>query len=151
MAKYRVKAPDGKLYDVMGPEGASQEEIAFALHNNLNQPQQPITEPQVPQEDDSSDFFRGFKNYIPQTKQIIGGTQVLAGKAFNAPSLIEAGAERMKAAEAELKTKQSDSFSEAWKQGGLGTVATDWLPYQAGAGAANILESLATFKVILKG
>ena len=127
------------------------QELVTAIHNKFYS-QIPIeefaskigftSEPQVPQEDNSSDFLRGFKNYIPQTKQIIGGTQVLAGKAFNAPSLIEAGAERMKTAETELKTKPSDSFSEAWKQG-LGTVATDWLPYQAGAGASNILEVLA--------
>ena len=148
MAKYRVTAPDGKTYEVTGPEGATDQEIAYVLHSNLNPTAiaqeevlpQPTTKPV---EDNSSDFIRGFKNYIPQTKQIIGGAQVLAGKAFEQPGWIESGAQRMQAAEGELKTKATDSFSDAWEKGGIGAVATDWLPYQAGSGAANILEVLA--------
>jgi hypothetical protein len=148
MAKYRVTAPDGNTYEVVGPEGASDEEIAYVLHSNLNPTalaeEEILPQPtQKPVEDNSSDFIRGFKNYIPQTKQIIGGAQVLAGKAFDQPGLIESGAQRMKAAEGEIKTKATDSFVDAWEKGGVGAVATDWLPYQAGAGAANILEVLA--------
>jgi hypothetical protein len=148
MAKYRVTAPDGNTYEVVGPEGASDEEIAYVLHSNLNPTalaeEEILPQPtQKPVEDNSSDFIRGFKNYIPQTKQIIGGAQVLAGKAFDQPGLIESGAQRMKAAESEIKTKATDSFVDAWEKGGVGAVATDWLPYQAGAGAANILEVLA--------
>ena len=128
------------------------QELVTALHNKFYS-QMPLEEfsskigytpaTQEPKEDDSSDFMRGFKSWLPQTKQLIGGTEVLAGKAFNAPSLIEAGAEKMKSADTEIKTKPSDSFTEAWKQG-IGTVATDWLPYQAGAGVSNILEIVAS-------
>ena len=36
--------------------------------------------------------------------------------------------------------KKSDDLEEAWKQG-IGTVLTDWLPYQIGSGTANIMEA----------
>lgn len=102
-------------------------------------------EPQVQQpEEDSSDLVRGFTSYLPQTKEIIGGTQVLAGKALGSEDIIRSGVERMNAAKAELATKHkaTDSFTTALDKG-VGAVLTDWLPYQMGSGAANLVESLA--------
>jgi hypothetical protein len=94
--------------------------------------------------EDSSDFVRGFTNYLPQLKETYGATKVLAGKATGSEELMKAGLATMEAAKQELrgKTKTSDSFTQAFDKG-IGTVLTDWLPYQMGSGAANLLESLA--------
>ena len=107
----------------------------------------------TPKVDNSSDFIRGFKSYLPQAKETFGGVQTLLGagaeKAFGegpvssylmehgAKNIIEANKQQAKLA------KESDSFSNAWDKG-IWTVLTDWLPYQAGAGAANLLETGAT-------
>ena len=48
----------------------------------------------------------------------------------------------MQAGEHRQTAKETDSFTKAWEKG-LWTVATDWLPYQAGAGAGTLLETLA--------
>ena len=93
--------------------------------------------------EDSSDFVRGFTNYLPQLKETYGGAKVLAGKAAGSEALMKSGLATMEAAKQELrgKTKTSDSFTQALDKG-IGTVLTDWLPYQMGSGAANLLESL---------
>ena len=56
---------------------------------------------------------------------------------------MKSGLTTMAAAKAELATKHkaSDSFTSALDKG-VGTVLTDWLPYQIGSGAANLVESL---------
>ncbi|NBS71224.1 hypothetical protein EBT31_20295, partial [bacterium] len=94
-------------------------------------------------EEDSSDAIRGFTSYLPQLKETLGGAQVLAGKAFGSEEVMKAGLERMKAAKEELsaKYKETDSFTKALDKG-IGAVLTDWLPYQVGSGAANLLESV---------
>ena len=101
-------------------------------------------EPKAQQpEEDSSDLVRGFTSYLPQMQETVGGVQVLAGKAFGSEEMIKSGVERMNAAKAELATKHkaTDSFTTALNKG-VGTVLTDWLPYQVGSGAANLVESL---------
>ena len=95
----------------------------------------------LPDEDESSDFMRGFRNILPQIQETYGGAKVLAGKALDSKALIESGAETMKAAEAKQVVRESDEFTKAWEKG-IGSVLTDWLPYQIGAGAGNLLETL---------
>lgn len=92
---------------------------------------------------DSSDLIRGFTNYLPQLQETYGGAKVLAGKLIGSEGLMKSGLESMAAAKAELaaKHKASDSFTDALGKG-VGTVLTDWLPYQIGSGAANLVESL---------
>lgn len=94
--------------------------------------------------EDSSDLARGFTNYLPQLKETYGAAKVLAGKATGSEELMKAGLATMEAAKQELrgKTKTTDSFTQALDKG-VGAVLTDWLPYQMGSGAANLLESLA--------
>lgn len=101
-------------------------------------------EPEKPAEPEGSDFVRGFTGYLPQLRETLGATQVLAGKALDSEEMMKAGLERMKAAKAELsaKYKETDSFMSALDKG-VGSVLTDWLPYQMGSGAANLVESLA--------
>ena len=91
----------------------------------------------------SSDLIRGFTNYLPQLQETYGGAKVLAGKVFGSEDLMKSGLTTMAAAKAELATKHkaSDSFTSALDKG-VGTVLTDWLPYQIGSGAANLVESL---------
>jgi len=118
------------------PNNMSPEEITKAIERDiLPKTRQP--------EEGSSDLVRGFASYLPQMQETLGGVQVLAGKALDSESMIKSGVERMNAAKAELATKHkaTDSFTEALNKG-VGTVLTDWLPYQVGSGAANLVESL---------
>jgi len=101
------------------------------------------------QEDDSSDFFRAIKNAIPQNKEIFGGSQLFTGLALQrlgaeetGKELVKSGVERIGRAEKETVSKKSDEFMEALKMG-IGTLLTDWLPYQIGSGVANVAETLA--------
>jgi hypothetical protein len=106
--------------------------------------------PQVlSQEDDSSDFFRALKNYAPQAKEVFGGSQLFTGLALQrlgaeetGKELVKSGVERIGRAEKEIVSKKSDEFTEALKMG-IGTLLTDWLPYQIGSGVANVGETLA--------
>jgi hypothetical protein len=118
------------------PNNMSPEEISKAIERDiLPKTKQP--------EEDSSDLVRGFTSYLPQMRETLGGAQVLAGKAFGSEDMIKSGVERMNAAKAELATKHkaTDSFTTALDKG-VGAVLTDWLPYQVGSGAANLVESL---------
>jgi len=104
-----------------------------------------IIEAATEPEDTSSDFVRGLKQYIPQQKEILGGVQVLAGKALGSDEQIKKGLDRIQGAqqEQEVLAKQSDSFTNALDKGVM-TVVTDWLPYVAGQGAGMIGEALLT-------
>lgn len=96
----------------------------------------------IAQEEDSSDLVRGFTNILPQLKETFGAAKVLTGKSLSDKEMMESGRELMKAGEEATVSKESDSFTRAWEEG-IGTVLTDWLPYQIGAGAGSLVESLA--------
>ena len=112
---------------------------------------QRLTAERKPQ-DNSSDLVRGFKSYLPGTQEIFGGAQTLLGvgaeKGFGKNSvsdyLIEKGSKNLKEAEAEQQrtAKPTDEFTNAW-DAGIVSVVADWLPYQIGSGAANLLETAA--------
>lgn len=98
-------------------------------------------------------FVSGFKSYLPQLQETFGGIKTLAGVAAEraigegdiSKGLIESGRASMaeaQAAQQGLATAERGSFSDALAKG-VGSVLTEWLPYQAGSGAANILEALA--------
>lgn len=91
--------------------------------------------------EDAPDFTRGLGNFIPQLESTYGGAKVLAGKALGDKEMMQSGIGHMKAGEAKTETKESDEFTNAWSKG-IGTVLTDWLPYQAGAGVGSLLETL---------
>ena len=128
-------------------EDASQ--IAEILHG-MGFGQRPAPKAPEPEE---GDFVRGFKSYAPQLKETLGGLQTLlsAGTKHvlgeNAVSdyLLSHGVKNLQEANEEQQkmAKKSDDLEEAWKQG-IGTVLTDWLPYQIGSGTANIMEAGAT-------
>jgi hypothetical protein len=117
------------------------------LSRGAEQEKKKVEEPKPVQatepSESSSDLIRGFTNYLPQLQETYGGAKVLAGKVFGSEDLMKSGLTTMAAAKAELATKHkaSDSFTSALDKG-VGTVLTDWLPYQIGSGAANLVESL---------
>jgi hypothetical protein len=103
----------------------------------------------LPETDTSSDTLRGITNYPGQLESIFGAGQALTGLAAKkmgfedtGKSLIQKGLGKMEEGESKTVVKKSDEFTEAWSKG-IGTVLTDWLPYQVGAGAANLAESFA--------
>lgn len=99
--------------------------------------------------ENEGDFLRGISNVPGQIQNVYGGSKVLAGLAANklgadetGKSLIKSGMESMQAGEAKQVVKESDDFVKAWEKG-IGTVITDWLPYQVGAGIGNLAETVA--------
>ena len=99
---------------------------------------------------DKGDFVRGFESLADSDKEVLGGMQTLLGAGAKhvlgqgvvSDYLLGKGAKNIhEANEAQQReAKKSDDLQEAWKQG-IGTVVTDWLPYQVGQGMANIMET----------
>ena len=99
--------------------------------------------------EDEGDFMRGISNIPGQIQNVYGAGKVLTGLVANklgakdtGKSLIQSGIESMGEGESKQVVKESDEFLKAWEKG-IGTVVTDWLPYQIGSGAGNIAETLA--------
>lgn len=124
--------------------------ISIAPSKEKAPPPEPVkTGPTVlPETDTSSDFMRGLSNYFPQLQELGGAAEALTGVAASklgaketGRSLTESGLKTMEAGQAKSVVKESDEFLKAWEKG-IVTVLTDWLPYQMGAGAANVAETL---------
>jgi hypothetical protein len=97
--------------------------------------------------------MRGIYNYLPQLQETYGGAKVFTGMGLKklgatetGQSLIESGKESMDIGESKQVTRESDSLTRAWEKG-IGSVVTEWLPYNIGAGVANIGETLAVMGV----
>lgn len=105
----------------------------------------PVAPPAPAVDPNSSDLVRGFKNYLPQAKETYGGVQTLLGKAIGSEGLTQSGIQNIQEASAaqQATSRDTDSFTDAWNKG-IGAVVTDWLPYNIGQGAANLLEAGAT-------
>lgn len=108
---------------------------------------------QLPDDDETGDFMRGIYNYLPQLQETYGGAKVFAGMGLKklgatetGQGLIESGKESMDIGESKQVTRESDSLTRAFEKG-IGTVVTEWLPYNIGAGIANIGETLAIMGV----
>jgi hypothetical protein len=98
-------------------------------------------------------FAAGVKSYLPQVQETFGGLKTLLGVGAErvlgegqiSRGLIESGAASMKEAEAKRQpymTAERGSFTDALNKG-VGAVLTEWLPFQAGSGAAQVVEALA--------
>ena len=124
------------------PDDMSSDQITKVIETEILKP----TQQAKPEE--TGNFVRGLKSYLPQTQEIIGGGEAILGKAIGSEGLKKAGLENIKTAQAAQQqiSKPTDSLTQAWEQG-IGAVITDWLPYQAGIGVANIGETLATMGV----
>jgi hypothetical protein len=139
----RFQMPDGKVGRFEVPDGTSPEQAQELINSYVASSPELAPKVEKPSED-SSDLVRGFTNYLPQLKETYGGAKVLAGKAAGSQELMKSGLETMEEAKHALrgKSKETDSFTTALDKG-IEAVLTDWLPYQVGSGAANLLESLA--------
>ena len=108
---------------------------------------------QLPDDDETGNFMRGIYNYLPQLQETYGGAKVFAGMglkklgaADTGQDLIESGKESMDIGESKQLTRESDSLTRAWEKG-IGTVVTDWLPYNIGSGVASVGETLAVMGI----
>ena len=142
-----VRLPNGTIIQNV-PDDITKAELDAKLKANnidVGLPQeQPVQQPQpLPADDTSSDFIRGIKSYIPQQKELLGGAQVLTGKAFGSADMIQSGLDRMERAQKEQipLSKETDSFTAALNKG-LGAVITDYIPYIAGQGVGMVSEAV---------
>jgi hypothetical protein len=89
MPIYSVEAPDGKVYDIEAPEGASEKSIfAFANQAYLqNQPKEEPVEPPPPEPK------TGFSSFVPAVKRGTIGLQSLVGDV--APAMIARVGEKL--------------------------------------------------------
>jgi hypothetical protein len=90
--------------------------------------------------------MRAITNYAPGLQETYGGAKVLAGNVLGNKELIQSGVESMKAGAAKQVSKETDEFTNAWEKG-IGTVVTDWLPYQVGSGVMSMAEILASMGI----
>ena len=105
-----------------------------------------LDQPNILQDGEGSDFFRGIGSYKDQFGGIIGGAEVLAGKAVDSDEMIMSGVERMQESEEAVNrrgVKKTDSFLSAYDEG-IGAVLTEFVPYIAGQGVGMIGEALVT-------
>jgi hypothetical protein len=91
-------------------------------------------------EPEEGDFMRGLGNVPGQFQETWGSAKALAGLLTKSKDLVQSGLESMEEGKQRQTSKESDSFTDAWKQG-IGTVITDWLPYQIGSGVGNLAET----------
>jgi hypothetical protein len=101
----------------------------------------PMAEP-----DESGNFMRGLGNVPGQFQETWGGAKALAGLLTKSKDLIQSGLESMEEGKMRQTGKESDSFTNAWKDG-IGSVLTEWLPYQIGSGVGNLAET-GTFMLL---
>jgi hypothetical protein len=127
------------------PDDMSRDQIAHAIETELVNPKPAAPAPAPVVDPNSSDFVRGIKSYLPQTKEIFGGAEALLGKAIGSEGLLKAGIQNVQEANVAQQaiSRDTDSFTDAWEKG-IGAVLTDWLPYNVGQGVSNILETVAT-------
>jgi hypothetical protein len=102
----------------------------------------PLQEEAPQAEAGGSDFMRGLRNVPGQIQETYGSAKTLAGLLSGNKETVKSGMETAAAGQKSQVGKDTDSFSNAFDKG-IGTVMTDWLPYQIGAGVGNIAETLA--------
>jgi hypothetical protein len=115
----------------------SKEQPQAPLSPEMWMAKQPKTQIAEPEE---GDFMRGLGNVPGQIQSTYGGAKALAGLLTNSKDLVQSGLESMEEGKFRQTSKESDSFTNAWQQG-IGTVLTDWLPYQMGSGVGNLAET----------
>jgi len=107
---------------------------------------------QPPPPEQQGAFSSGISSYLPQLQETYGGIKTLLGVGAErmlgegdiSKGLISSGARSIQeanAAQAPLVSPERTSFTSALDKG-AGSVFTEYLPYQAGAGVTNLLESL---------
>jgi hypothetical protein len=129
-------------YNIWCARNAGFAEPDIFKHLTAPKPTTPAPKPTPTEVEGGSDFLRGIANIPGQFQEIGGAAQALAGVATGSKDLTRSGLETMEAGKSKQSIKATDEFTEAWKRG-IGTVITDWLPYQIGSGVGNLAETLA--------
>ena len=151
MAKYREEAVDYNPFEQAAPK-YKEEVVDFNPFAPVAAPADPTapTASKVGQgknagipmaePDESGNFMRGVGNVPGQFQETWGGAKALAGILTKSKDLVQSGLESMEEGKMRQTGKESDSFTNAWKDG-IGSVLTEWLPYQIGSGVGNLAET----------
>lgn len=131
-----VRMPDGTVITNV-PDDITQTELQRRLG---------LAQAQTAPVEEQGDFRRAISNYLPGIQETYGGAKVLAGNVLGSKEMIQSGVESMKAGQAKQVSKETDEFTKAWEKG-IGTVVTDWLPYQIGSGVMSAAEILTSMGV----
>lgn len=141
----------GQQYEMAEEDRAVAKQRILAYLEKQKAPAAP--EGPIRAAEDAADFTRGVGNIIPQLQNVGSSAKALTGVVAKklgfdkaGDEMIASGIAGMKESEAKMVVKDSDEFTEAWEKG-IGTVITDWLPYQAGAGVGSLLETLGFMAV----
>ena len=132
MASYSIAAPNGKTYDIEGPEGATKEQLVQVLMAKNPEANTPIK-----QADPSllGEAYKGLQQYASQSRTALGG-----GSAESAL----AGLERGKAIEAERKSGVDlEKIKDLWNAGNYGSSALEYVK-QAPYAIAGQIPQLAS-------
>ena len=132
MASYSIAAPNGKTYDIEGPEGATKEQLVQVLMAKNPEANTPIK-----QADPSllGEAYKGLQQYASQSRTALGG-----GSAESAL----AGLERGKAIDAERKSGVDlEKIKDLWNAGNYGSSALEYVK-QAPYAIAGQIPQLAT-------
>lgn len=136
MPTYSITGPDGKLYSIDGPEGASREEVIAAIQQQLaSQPQQ------APQEG-TAGFFEAAKG---SAKRLLSSGQTALTAPFGAEEAAQAGVARQEAI-TERPGASLEQVKEKFKEGILPGVgeAISQIPGALGEFAPQAGSMLAT-------
>ena len=132
MASYSIAAPNGKTYDIEGPEGATKEQLVQVLMAKNPEANTPITQaaPSL-----LGEAYKGLQQYASQSRTALGG-----GSAESAL----AGLERGKAIEAERKSGVDlEKIKDLWNAGNYGSSALEYVK-QAPYAIAGQIPQLAS-------
>ncbi len=103
---YSVLTKDGiKINNIPDNIPSDSDEIRQRVEQarkNRPQTQQPTDQPKILKEGEGSDFLRGIGTYKDQFRGILGGAEVLAGKAVDSDEMIKSGLQRMDESEAAI-------------------------------------------------
>jgi hypothetical protein len=130
----------GQQYDIADEDHAVAKNKILSYLEKQKAPAPAVADP------NQGDFSRAISNYLPGIQETYGGAKVLAGNVLGNKELIQSGVESMKAGQAKQVSKETDEFTKAWDKG-IGSVVTDWLPYQIGSGVMSAAEILASMGI----
>ena len=133
----------GQQYDIADEDHAIAKNKILSYLEKQKAPAAPTPAVADPNQ---GDFSRAISNYLPGLQETYGGAKVLAGNVLGNKELVQSGVESMKAGAAKQVAKETDEFTNAWDKG-IGTVLTDWLPYQVGSGVMSMAEIMASMGV----
>ena len=103
MAIAEVRLPNGNIGEFRVPDGLSDSDVEKLINQYISSNPSILGQTTIPEEkEDSGDFIRGLKQYVPTLKETLGGAQVVAGKALGSEETMESGIQNIEEAERAL-------------------------------------------------